>query len=294
MASSPTFDPEDIKTNSQMFNRAVSGAYPPGSTFKMVTTVAAITDGGLGPNFTVDDGGVITVAGFKYANWFWTQYGKTEGTVGWVKAIQRSNDIFFYKVGEKIGADLLSVWAKKYGFGEKTSLNFPAEVAGLVPSPLWKEQTLGEKWFLGNTYHFAIGQGDLLATPLQVNQMTNMIGTNKKCRYSVLGNRDSVCEKLNVSEDILKIIREGMVLACKDGGTAYPFFDWKGPELACKTGTAEYMNEKGKMASHAWFTVLAPSVDPVISVTVLVEAGGEGSAVAAPIAKAMLAKFYGQ
>lgn len=285
LASSPTFNPENIKKDSPMFNRAVSGLYPPGSTFKPVTVVAAMTDGNLGPNFTVEDVGVITVAGFKYANWYWTQYGQTEGVVGWVKAIQRSNDIFFYKVGEKIGADLLSIWAKKYGFGQKTSLNFPSEVAGLVPLP-------GENWFLGNTYHFAIGQGDLLATPLQVNQMTNMIGTNQKCEFSILRPQASICKSVNVSENILKIIHEGMIDVCKEGGTAYPFFDWKGPEVACKTGTAEYINEKGKMASHAWFTMFSPSIDPRISITVLVEGGGEGSAVAAPIAKSILAKFY--
>lgn len=292
LASSPTFDPDKVNQSLNdpklpFFNRAISGAYPPGSTFKMVTTAAALTDGKLEPNFTVEDVGIISVAGYKYSNWYWTQYGQTEGVVGWIKALQRSNDIFFYKVGEKIGASLLSVWAKKYGFGEKTSLDFPGEVAGLVPLP-------GESWFLGNTYHLAIGQGDLLATPLQVNQMTNMIGTNKKCRYSVLGNRDSVCESVDVSESILSIIREGMIAVCKTGGTAYPFFDWKEPEVACKTGTAEYVNEKGKIDSHAWFTVLAPSIDPRISITVLVEGGGEGSAVAAPIAKAVLQKFFGQ
>jgi penicillin-binding protein 2 len=292
LASSPTFDPEAIKKNSPMFNRAVGGTYPPGSTFKPVTVVAAMTDGGLGSNFTVDDTGVITVAGFKYANWFWTQFGRTEGTVGWIKAIQRSNDIFFYKVGEKTGAETLSTWAKRYGFGQKTSLNFPGEAAGLVPSPTWKERTLGEKWFLGNTYHFAIGQGDLLATPLQVNQMTNMIGTNKKCQYSLFTLRDSPCEPIDVSENILKIIREGMVGACQDGGTAYPFFEWTGPEVACKTGTAEYINDKGKYGTHAWFTIFAPSDNPQISVTVLVEGGGEGSRVAAPIARKILSAYF--
>lgn len=304
LASSPTFDPEKIKKDSPFFNRATSGVYPPGSTFKPVTVVAAMVGGGLEQNFTVEDVGVLTVAGFKYANWYWTQYGQTEGIVGWIKALARSNDIFFYKVGEKIGADLLAVWAKKYGFGQKTSLNFPGEVAGLVPSPLWKERTLGEKWFLGNTYHFAIGQGDLLATPLQVNQMTNMIATDEKCRLHLYtapsdpppnlggGRKGEVCDKVGISPDILKIIHEGMVAVCKDGGTAYPFFDWKGPDVACKTGTAEYMDNKGKMASHAWFTMFSPSVDPRISITVLVEGGGEGSAVAAPIAKSILAKFY--
>lgn len=299
LVSSPGFDPSNISESLAnpdlpFFNRAISGLYPPGSTFKMVTTTAALGSGKLNQNYIVEDTGLITVAGFKYANWFFSQYGKTEGVVGWVKALTRSNDIFFYRVGEVIGPDILAAWAKVFGFGVKTGIDLPGEVEGLIPTPIWKENYKGEKWFLGNTYHMAIGQGDVLATPLQVNLMTNILATNKKCQLHIANKiTNDQCPMTNIAPEILDIIKRGMVGACKDGGTAYPFFSWSGPTVACKTGTAEYLTKSGKYATHAWFTVFAPSENPQISVTVLIEGGGEGSKTAAPIARKILATYFG-
>lgn len=286
-----------------LFNRSLGGIYPPGSTFKMVTTVAALSEKKVSKHYTVDDVGTLEVAGFKYSNWFFTQYGKTEGIVGFEKALARSNDIFFYRLGGEVGAELIAKWARVLGYGQVTGIDMPGEVAGLVPTPAWKEKFKGEKWFLGNTYHMAIGQGDVLATPVQVNLMTNILATNKRCQLHIaqfpISNlqfsiNDSMFKCLNVeiSPEILNIIKRGMEGACRDGGTAYPFFVWDGPNVACKTGTAEYINEKGKYGTHAWFTIFAPVENPQISVTVLVEGGGEGSRDAAPIARKILSAYF--
>lgn len=289
-----------------LFNRSLGGIYPPGSTFKMVTTVAALSEKKVSKYYTVDDVGTLEVAGFKYSNWFFTQYGKTEGVVGFEKALARSNDIFFYRLGGEVGAELIAKWARVLGYGQVTGIDMPGEVAGLVPTPAWKEKFKGEKWFLGNTYHMAIGQGDVLATPVQVNLMTNILATNKKCQLHIAvsnapsdpplnlrgGRQGELCPDVNISPEILEIIKRGMIGACKTGGTAYPFFDWQGPTVACKTGTAEYINEKGKYGTHAWFTIFAPVENPQISVTVLVEGGGEGSRDAAPIARKILSAYF--
>ena len=291
LVSSPAFNPHQVTASSEFFNRAIGGIYPPGSTFKIVTTVAALESGKADGNFTYEDTGVINIGKFAYTNWYFTQYGRTEGVVGWEKALARSVDTFFYKVGELTGAETMAKWAEKFGLGVRTGIDLPGEVAGLIPTPEWKEKYKQEKWFLGNTYHMAIGQGDVLVTPLQVNLMTNVIAAGgKKCKPHLNGN--TKCPDVQISPEALNIIRRGMVGACSKDGTAFPLFDFK-PQVACKTGTAEYVRADGKTGSHAWLTAFAPAENPEISVTVLVEAGGEGSRVAAPIARKVMVKYFG-
>jgi len=291
--SSPSFDPNDFvqkkadKISSYfsdeslpMFNRALGGSYHPGSVFKMVTATAALEEGAIEPDFEYDDTGSIVVNDYSYTNWYFTQYGSTEGLIQLPRAIARSTDTYFYKVGELTGPENISDWAKKYGYGKKTQVDLPGEIEGLVPSPEWKKAVKGERWFLGNTYHMSIGQGDLEVTVLQVNAMTVALANGGSlCRPHLVGEED--CEGLEVSPETLAEIQKGMKEACTTGGTAYPFFDFS-PQAACKTGTAETLDDD---KTHAWFTVYAPIENPEIVVTVLVENGGEGSQVAAPIAK---------
>ena len=298
LVSSPGYDPARINqflsdSNLPFFNRAIAGLYAPGSTFKVVTALSALGSGKAAKNFSVEDVGVLTVAGFKYANWFFTEYGGKDGIVSWVRALTRSNDIFFYKAGELVGPETMAAWAQVMGFGANTGIDLPGEVEGLIPTPIWKEKFKNEQWFLGNTYHMAIGQGDVLATPLQVNQMTNILASNKRCQLHIAQMSNAQCLMSNIDPEILEIIKNGMIGACKAGGTAFPFFDWQGPQVACKTGTAEYITEEGKYNTHAWFTIFAPVDDPKVSVTVLVEGGGEGSRAAAPIARKILSNFFG-
>ncbi len=301
LMSSPAFDPRRVTATSEFFNRAIGGIYPPGSVFKMVTAIAAMTEKKAAVNFTYEDKGIINIGSFSYTNWYFTQYGKTEGVVGWEKALARSVDTFFYKMGELTGPETMAVWAEKMGLGDKTGIDLPGETAGLIPTPEWKEKYKKEKWFLGNTYQMAIGQSDLLVTPVQVNLMTNVIAAKGlKCKphlntfpsVSGEGRKGEVCEKVGISDEILEIVKKGMVGACSKDGTAFPLFDFR-PQVVCKTGTAEYMRADGKIRTHAWLTAFAPADNPEISVTVLVEGGGEGSRVAAPIARRILAKYFG-
>lgn len=295
LVSSPSFDPENITPqvlsdrNQPMFNRAIAGNYPPGSTFKIVTAAAGIEEGKIDKATIFEDTGQIVIGDYIYRNWYFSQYGKTEGKIDIVRAIKRSTDTFFYKVGEWVGPAKLTDWAKKFGLGKKTGIDISGEASGLVPDPA------AERWFLGNTYHLAIGQGDLLATPLQINLMTSVIASEGQlCRPTIAGNVN--CRDLKLKTETLALIKEGMKEACSTGGTAWPLFDFI-PAVACKTGTAEFAVPAGRQGdpqnrTHAWLTAFAPADDPEIVVTVLVEAGGEGSSVAAPIAKKILEEWF--
>ncbi len=300
LTSSPSFDPMDVQdqlnqTDLPFLNRSIGGIYAPGSVFKMTTTVAALTEDKLAKNFTFTDTGVINIGKFAYTNWFFTQYGRVEGQVGWVRALTRSTDTFFYKVGENTGPELLAKWAHNLGLGDKSNIDIPGEVEGLIPTPAWKEQVKGEQWFLGNTYHMAIGQADILVTPLQVNQMVATVATRgNKCQpYLIKGAKNfPKCDHIAVNPEIWQIVTEGMIGACSSGGTAFPLFGFQ-PQVACKTGTAEYVRPDGKIGTHAWLTAFAPADDPTIAITALVEGGGEGSRAAAPIVRKVLAKYFG-
>lgn len=307
MVSKPSFDPNIFtmgtgdpagffgdQKNLPLINRAISGTYPPGSTFKLIVASGALEEGKINEKTIVDDNGVIDLNGYKFPNWYFLQYGKTEGPINVVRAITRSNDIFFYKTAGELGNDLLVRWEKNFGLGAQTGIDLPSESKGLVPDNEWKQKNIGDKWYLGDTYHLGIGQGYLLTTPIQVLNWTNIIANSGQLVKLHLAGAVEKPQKI-ISPENAKLIRDGMVGACSDGGTGYPLFGFKvkGEEIpiACKTGTAEYGGPKDK--PHAWFTMFAPSDNPEISITVLVEGGGEGSVVAAPIAKKVLEGYYG-
>ncbi len=316
LASSPSFDPNDVvqsleQEDQPFFNRVLGGLYPPGSVFKIVTAIAGLEEQKIDSSTEFEDTGEIIIGPYRYGNWYFDQYGRKEGLLRLVGAMKRSNDIFFYNVGELVGATKLSEWAKAFGFGRETGIDLPGEVAGIVPSPVWKERQKGERWFLGNTYHFAIGQSDLTVTPLQVSVMTAAAATGKICTPKVLyaetalttlmpisGESMGDCEALGVSEQSRRLVQEGMIAACNPGGTAFPFFDFQVErdrgkermEVACKTGTSEFGDPQDR--THAWFTVYAPIDNPKIVVTVLLEKAGEGSYEAAPVAKEFLQYYF--
>lgn len=315
-----------------MFNRAIGGAYPPGSTFKMVTALAGLEEGSFTKSTTVEDSGVITIGPFTFPNWYFLQYGKTEGAVNVVKALQRSNDIFFYKAGEWIGVTKLAEWARKVGIGKPLGIELSGEAGGLMPDPAWKKTRFdteedkvarNDEWYLGDTYHISIGQGYLLTTPLAVNTWTNIIASGgKRCKPTIrkinsLREEREQCKDLGIKKESIRIILEGMQKACATGGTGWPLFNFgvrKASDsatirvpVACKTGTAEFGDPKNR--THAWFTAFAPIPEqyipddikatenyidgnPEISVTVLVEGAGEGSNVAAPVAKKLFEEWF--
>jgi len=312
--------------NQPLLNRVIGGVYPPGSTFKLVVASAGLEDKIIDEKFEVEDTGVITVGAFSFANWFYTDYGKTEGNVNIVKAIKRSNDIFFYKLADMLGVEKLSFFARKFGLGEKLGIDLEGERKGLVPTEEWKKKEIGDNWYLGDNYHYGIGQGYLLTTPLQVNSWTQAIA-NKGVLYRphlLLDQKsrpkaDQPLAKKFLSEKTISLIRQGMIESCDTGGVAWPLFelkvengklkvdgknffeapqattsanfkDYRKVSVACKTGTAQHGGEE--TVPHAWITLFAPAYNPEIVITVLAESSGQGSNVAAPIAKKVLEAYF--
>ncbi len=296
LVSSPSYDPNDVvpflQDTKQLYflNRAISGMYPPGSVFKLVTSYAGLSEGTMTGETKIEDTGEIKVGPYRYGNWFFDEYGKTEGPVDLVKAITRSNDIYFYKIGEDLGVDKLVTWARKFGLGSKTGIELPGEKLGLVPDRLFKERTTGEKWTLGNTYHLAIGQGDLTVTPLQIARMTAAAVSGRICQTSLLQSSEIVCQDLGLKTTDINLVRAGMKGACSSGGTAFPFFGFQPPVL-CKTGTAQQGGSSDSDKSHAWITVAYPGDNPTMILTVMLEAAGEGSYEAGPVAKSILEQW---
>jgi len=265
-----------------LFNRAISGNFPPGSVFKVVTALAGLADGVISESDTFEDSGEIKVGIYRFGNWYFDKYGKTEGRINVTKALARSNDVFFYRLGEKIGIDKLNEYGKKLGLGEKTGIDLPGEASGLLPSPLWMEKERGKRWFLGDTYHVSIGQGDLLVTPLQMNRVFAEVVSGKKCLPRLFGKGE--CVNLKLEDQARKVVVEGMKMACQSGGTGFPFFDLRGAVL-CKTGTAQHGGETSK--PHAWMGVVVGGeiTDESVVVMVMLDEAGEGSEQAGPVAR---------
>ncbi len=305
--SLPSYDPNiftkgedsqisEIFTNPHfpILNRSISGTYPPGSTFKIVTSLAALNSGKITPDTVFQDNGVLYLGLYSFSNWYFNEYGRTEGAVNLLKAIQRSNDIYYYGVAQTIGVDVIANMARKLKLGDKLNIDLPAESNGLIPDDVWKRKTFNEVWFPGDTLHMAIGQGYVLTSPLQILGITSFIASNGTLYQPQLVNKitfgDSTVSNFKskvllsniISKDKINLVKKGLELVPKYGGTAWPFFTFPIP-TAGKTGTAEYGDPKN--LTHAWYTSYAPADNPKIALTVLVEGGGEGSNTSAPIAK---------
>ena len=287
--SSPAFNPENPaealdNPDLPLFNRAIGGQYHPGSVFKPVVAIASLEEGKIDKNYTFEDTGKITVdspyGSFSYTNWYYNQYGGTEGDIGLVRAIARSTDTFFYKLGEIVGIDKLGFWMQKMGLATRVNIDLPGEILSLIPSPEWKLKVKGEQWFLGNTYHLSIGQGDIALTVVGLHRALLAIANDGVlCELGIA--KDPRCSNLKLDKKNIELVRQGMIEACSAGGTGYTFFDVT-PQVGCKTGTAE-TNEDGK--THAWFSVFAPSEFPELMATIMIERSGEGSKVAGPLAR---------
>lgn len=311
--SVPSFDPNLLVNKSEsgnkiisglfqspelpFFNRVISGTFHPGSVFKPVVAVAALEEKVIDGNFRFNDPGIITVSKFSnsysYRNWYFSEFGRTEGVIGLTRAIARSTDTFFYKIGEMAGPNAIASWAKKFGLDKPTGIDIPGETKGLIPTPDWKKQTFGETWFLGDTYHMAIGQGYVALTPVELNTYIEAVASGGKiCSPHFLMGAKGSCRNLGISQKNLDLIKEGMKEACESGGTAYTFFDFSskhaGFDIACKTGTAEVETDG---TPHAWFTFFGPTGSPKVVATILIERGGQGSSIAGPIAR-KIADYY--
>ena len=317
LVSTPSFNPQDFEDENRqntslylkdehkpLFNRVTEGGYAPGSIFKLVLAAGALEEKRIDEKTLFEDTGILKAGPLSFGNWYFLQYGKTDGMVDIVKAIRRSNDIFFYKTGSLLTPSKIKKWAEIFGYGIKTGIGID-ETQGLVPSPFWKEETIKDNWYLGDTYNLSIGQGYLLVTPLQVTQATAVFANGgylckpellKISSFAKASKDRQSCKKLSISQKTLDLVRQGMKEACSSGGTGWPFFDFK-PPVGCKTGTTE--SQSKETLPHAWFTVYAPATfdvapyeTPEIALTVLVEESGQGSDIAAPIAKEILKTYF--
>jgi len=281
-------------TNWPMINRVFSGTYPSGSLIKPILASAGLEEKIVKPNQTIYCPGYINLFD-KYGNIYHTYNDwKAHGPINIIRALAESCDVYFYTLGggygdiEGLGIEKIKKYLELFGWGEKTGIDFPNEKSGFVPDPNWKKQNKDQDWFIGDTYNVSIGQGDILATPLQLAMSISAIANNGKLfQPQLLENTEpKLIREIPVKKENLEIVRKGMREAVVNG-TAKILNDL--PIEACaKTGTAQVSKTK---APHAWFVAFAPYENPEIVVVVLIENGGEGSVVAAPIAKEAL-KYY--
>ena len=327
LASSPSFDQNifvDGMSHEQwdslvsnplrpLENKAIQGEYPPGSTFKIITAIAGLEEG------VIDKNTILFCPGwYKYGNRVyrcWKHAG--HGDINVVKALAESCDVFFYQVGQKLGIDRLSMYAIASGLGSPTGIDLDHESAGLIPTAEWKKRRIGVDWQGGETLSVAIGQGYDLATPLQMLDFIAAVANGGKIYkplilksvYSsegsvILESKKQLVGKLPVSKQTLQIIKEGLwnVVNNRKGTAWIAHVD--GLDISGKTGTSQVVGrskEHGlseeelahQLKSHAWFVAFAPSEDPKIAVSVIVEHGGHGSSAAAPIAREVIKTYFG-
>ncbi len=273
-----------------LFPRAWAGTYPSGSTVKIVMSAAALAEKIITPNTTVHSTGGIRLGPWFFPDWKAGGHGvvNVKGAIAW------SVNTFFYTIGggteafQGLGIDRMEAWLRAFGMGEKTGIDVAGEGTGFVPSKAWKERVKKVKWFVGDSYNLSIGQGDLLVTPLQVALYTSMIA-NGGYRVTPHVSKQGVPrpEHPVVSQDVLQVVRDGMRETVTVGsGRALATMAFP---VSGKTGTAQWNSNKN---THAWFTAFAPSPSPEVVVTVLLEEGGEGSAVAVPVARQVLEAWW--
>jgi len=287
-----------------LFNRAVSGEYPSGSTIKPIFSAGALQEGIINASTSF-----LSTGGIRIGEWFfpdWRAGGHGQTSVR--KAIAESVNTFYYYIGggygdfKGLGLDGLVKYANLFGLGEKSGLDLPNERAGFVPTAEWKREAKNEPWYIGDTYHFAIGQGDVLVTPLQVANYTAAIangGTLYQPHFvaKILGSDNLVIRAVMptvirrgfIDVANLEIVREGMRQTVTSGSArslnALPV------QIAGKTGTAQWSTTK---EPHAWFIGFAPFDDPEIVLVIMVEEGTGGDTMATPIARDIFSWYYSQ
>lgn len=274
-----------------LLNRPLATAYPPGSTFKLFVGSAGLETGIIKPDTKILDTGFITSNGITFNNWLWLTQHRTDGEISIVRALARSNDIFFYKLGLSLGVDKISAEANNFGFGQLTGIELPGEVSGLVPTPAWKEEHVGESWYPGDTINYGIGQGYLLATPLQLARATAVFanGGNLVTPTIVKTDKPKVARTSFLKSETISTIKEGMFQnTLGDGNVSVLFNNYK-IKTAGKTGSAEAGDNT---KPDAWYTAFAPFDNPQIVVTVMIEKGGHGADLSAPMTKNIFNYYF--
>ena len=282
--------------NEPLFNRAISGNYPPGSTIKPLIALAALQEGIINSFKKINCPGHISVTDKYNPNIFWTfNDWKAHGSVEMIKAIAESCDVYFYTLGggyediDGLGIEKIGKYLKLFGWGSSLGIDLPNEKSGFIPSPSWKEEAKKEKWYIGDTYNVSIGQGDILTSPLQVTMAISAVANGGKLYQPELINdqEPKIINQEFIKKEFLEIVRKGMREAVISG-SARLLADLP-INVAGKTGTAQVSKTKNP---HSWFTAFAPYENPQIVLTILIENGGEGSSTAVPIAKEILNWYF--
>ncbi|WHH59950.1 penicillin-binding protein 2 [Petroclostridium sp. X23] len=311
MASYPTYDPSSFYKDYQrlandelqpLFNRAISGAYAPGSTFKMLTGIAALEEGIVTSQDKILDTGLYRFyKGYQPACWLWTRSRSTHGYLDMVGALKVSCNIYFYDVGRRLGIDRLYNYGLKFGLGQMTGIELTGESKGILAGPETRKQIFNAPWNPGDTIQAAIGQSDNVFTPLQIANYISTIA-NGGTRYKVhlvdkVKSADGkvlkavepeILEKISLKPETIKTIFEGMKAVTQPGGTASAPFNNFPVTVAGKTGTAQVPNG----SDNGVFVAFAPYENPQIAVAVIVEHGGSGGNVA-PVARDIIAAYLG-
>ena len=274
-----------------MDNKAITGEYPPGSTFKIVTGTAALAEHKVTPQEKIFDAG---------HHWIIPKTNAGGEALGWINfqdAMAHSDNVYFYEMGNRLGVDALERYARMFGLGTRTGIDLPYEAEGLVPNRKYKAENYEDgEWYLSETFDAAIGQGFNLVTPLQAAMVMGEIAANGK-RYQphlvqrivdVNGNtvrefQPKLLSELDVSPSVIRNVQEGLHSVTKIGTAAGVFAGFP-IDIAGKTGTAE--NSQGR--DHGWFVAYGPYVNPNIVVAVIVEQGGFGSLSAVPIGRRIM------
>lgn len=325
MASYPDYEPElfvngisqkkldEYNKGDNIFNRAISGVYAPGSTFKMITAIAGLETGAITPTEKINDVGVYKKA-HEPACWIWNSYGMTHGWLNVTDAIIHSCNYFFYEVGYRVTIDNIAKYAKYYGLGQKTNVELPMEEEGVVATRD-KAKERGDEWQIGETLSAAIGQSYNSYTPIQMAKYISMLANGEKLIdvtivksvidvngnqipkeeitkfvNAKLGLEKQEKEDLNIKKENLEAVLKGMKgVTSEEGGTAYSTFADFNIELGGKTGSAQ-TDVNGKV--NGWFVGFAPYDEPEVAVVVLVENAGSGS-YTAEVARDILQEYFG-
>jgi len=313
LVSSPSYDPniftrklavDDWKAligdpHHPLQNRALQSAYSPGSVFKIVIAAAALAEGIITPAHTASCPGWATFYGRRFH--CWKKGG--HGTLDLEGALQHSCDVYFYGVGQMLGIDRIAKYARLFDFGRPTGIDLDGERSGLVPDSAWSEKVRHHQWYAGETISVAIGQGSLLVTPLQIATMISAIANGGKLvtPHLVEGDAPTPTRPLPISLSVLAPIQRGLWRVVNEPGGTAGGARLPDVEVAGKTGTVQVASQEAfsdanllpwELRNHAWFASYAPASHPELVVVVFIEHGGQGSHAAAPLAKALHARFF--
>lgn len=288
--------------NKPLFNRALSGEYPPGSTIKPILAGAALAERIITPETNIESRGGIQVGKFFFGDW------KAHGFTDLRRAIAVSSDVYFYSIGggygniSGLGIERMKQYEERFGWGQKTGIDLPGEQDGFLPTPSWKQERFGERWYIGDDYNSSIGQGYVTATPLQVVNaiaaianggtlyQPRLVASIQNAQGERTENQPRVLRNNILAADILRVVREGMRETVTEG-TAQSLNDLS-IAIAGKTGTAQF---GGAKQTHGWFVSFAPFEDPELAVVVLVEDQPEEATYhAVPITKALYSWYFEQ